>query len=73
MSSAKRMIYIWPENEEFYSNLKNKSDFINRKLSEERKLLESQTIPADRSQHPDPRMRDLNARVKAMDDKNRKG
>lgn len=28
----KRMIYIWPENLEFYDGLDNKSDLINRVL-----------------------------------------
>ena len=39
----KRMIYIWPENMHFYDNLKNKSEILNRHLSELQGQLPGQT------------------------------
>lgn len=38
----KRMIYIWPENLAYYDNLKNKSEIINKHLSELRGQLPGQ-------------------------------
>jgi hypothetical protein len=42
MSKNKRMIYIWDENVEFYDSLTNKSDFINRRISESRDIVLSE-------------------------------
>lgn len=36
MSKNKRMIYIWDENLEYFNQLPNKSDFINRQIAHER-------------------------------------
>lgn len=38
----KRMIYIWPENLEFYDGLKNKSEVINQQLNEMQKNIPEQ-------------------------------
>lgn len=61
------MIYIWEENEEFYSNLPNKSDFINKCLAAERVKRE----PIKPGEHPDPRMREIHAQIDRMEQKNR--
>jgi hypothetical protein len=34
MNKQKRMIYVWPENVEYYDSLPNKSDFINEMLKQ---------------------------------------
>lgn len=53
MSQVKRMIYIWPENLEFYNSIDNKSDFINRAIAkariegQESSELTSPTVPEE--------------------------
>lgn len=64
------MIYIWEENEEFYSSLPNKSDFINNMLALARKEQENKR-DVQVGEHPDPRMREIQRQVKAMEDRDR--
>lgn len=64
------MIYIWEENEEFYSSLENKSDFINKALARERKR---QEIPGNPLEHPDPRIRQIHQQIRDMENKSRRG
>lgn len=73
MSKTKRMIYIWGENVGFYDSLKNKSDFINRMIMAEKAKKEvPQEEEQDPNWHPDPRIRETRAAVKAMDEKNKR-
>lgn len=62
------MIYIWEENEKFYSSLTNKSEFINKMLA----AAQQEKMSPTTSEHPDPRMRELQRQIKAMEDRDRK-
>lgn len=49
MNKQKRMIYIYEENVDFYNSLENKSEFINRKLSEEQHPDQKQMTSGERA------------------------
>lgn len=57
----KRMIYVWEENLEFYDSLENKSDFINRKIAEAKRL----------EGHKDKRIDFVKNAVAKIDERNR--
>lgn len=49
MNKQKRMIYVYEENVEFYDNLENKSEFINKQLSGARRSTTKPGVPEDTS------------------------
>lgn len=69
------MIYIWEENEEFYSALPNKSEFINKMLAlaknEKDKPVESNSFQGQGINHPDPRIREIHRQVNKMNERDK--
>lgn len=69
MSSNKRMVYIQPENLEFYDSLENKSDFINGALKTARLggVTDLKTTEVEEGEVvPEGRSADVHSQVNAM-------